>query len=109
MKISGIKVYRPYHQKKDCDNYEVRWVIQARDGSRYTKRYFYDDGAFWFSNKLQKATKFKAFQDALDALSEKYPKSWGYKNDVNAVDEAKIAKNIEGGVQILPILVPKAV
>ena len=50
-----------------------------------------------------------AFQDALDALSERYPKSWSYRNDVNAVDEAKIAKNVGEGIQILPILVPKAV
>ena len=108
-KIDGIQVYSPYRQKKDISNYEVRWVLQQKDDSLYNRRYFYKDGSFYFSHKIEDAEKFKTFKEALNALLNKYPNSWSYKDNDDKVDEKKIAASIENGIQIIPILLPKDV
>ena len=109
MKIDGIQVYSPFRQKKDISNYEVRWVLQKKADRGYHKRYFYKDGCFYFSHKIEDAEKFKTFKEALNALSAKYPESWSYKNKDGKVDEKKIATSINQGVQIIPLLLPKDV
>ena len=109
MKIDGIQVYSPSRQKKDISNYEVRWVLQQKADKGYHKRYFYDDGSFLFLNKIEDATKFKTFKEALNALYAKYPESWSYKNKDGKADEKKIATSLNQGVQIIPIFLPKDV